>query len=99
MNTTPHNTRKTDKEQAPELDETWFSEAKQGTAHLPKDAIAAIGAQQAAKRGRPPSDTPIKKPVKIRLDADLLLHLRESGAGWQTRVNQALHDLVDEGKL
>ena len=32
----------------------------------------------------------VKVAVKIRLDADLLTALRESGAGWQTRINEIL---------
>lgn len=41
------------------------------------------------RRGRPRSDSP-KKQVTIRLDADLLEGLRATGAGWQTRINDAL---------
>ena len=33
---------------------------------------------------------PIKKPVTIRLDADVLAWLRAGGSGYQTRVNQTL---------
>ena len=45
-----------------------------------------------ARRGRPPGSKAdvTKTPVKIRLDPDLLAALRESGRGWQTRVNDAL---------
>ncbi len=41
------------------------------------------------RRGRPKSDSP-KKQVTIRLDADVLEGLRATGAGWQTRINDAL---------
>jgi len=37
--------------------------------------------------------------VAIRLDRDLLETLRAGGAGWQTRVNDALRELVAKGKL
>ena len=30
------------------------------------------------------------KPVKLRLDADVLAALRASGDGWQTRINETL---------
>jgi uncharacterized protein (DUF4415 family) len=40
-------------------------------------------------RGRPKSVSP-KKPVKLRLDADVLEALRASGDGWQTRINDSL---------
>ena len=33
---------------------------------------------------------PVKKPVTIRLDADVLAWLRSGGKGYQTRVNDTL---------
>ncbi len=43
-----------------------------------------------AKRGRGPQKAPVKTPVSIRLDADLVDHYRRGGPGWQVRVNAAL---------
>jgi uncharacterized protein (DUF4415 family) len=40
-------------------------------------------------RGRPPSETP-KEQVTLRIDREVLDHFRESGSGWQTRLNAAL---------
>lgn len=37
---------------------------------------------------------PIKVPVSIRLDADLLQALRASGRGWQSRINTWLRDTL-----
>jgi uncharacterized protein (DUF4415 family) len=37
--------------------------------------------------------------VSMRLDPDLVAHLRSSGKGWQTKVNAALRSLVQEGRL
>jgi len=51
-----------------------------------------------SKRGRPKSDAP-KVAVKIRLDAWAVERLRESGPGWQTRVNAALGLLLKKGRL
>ena len=39
--------------------------------------------------GRPKIDAP-KPQVTIRLDADLLERLRETGPGWQRRLNDAV---------
>jgi uncharacterized protein (DUF4415 family) len=39
--------------------------------------------------GRPPSAAP-KQAIKLRLDADVLAHFRETGPGWQTRINETL---------
>jgi uncharacterized protein (DUF4415 family) len=46
------------------------------------------------RRGRPKADTP-KRQVTLRLDADVIDRLRASGAGWQTRLNQALRDWLE----
>lgn len=45
--------------------------------------------ERVIRRGRPPSATP-KQAVKLRLDADVVAHFRETGPGWQTRINDAL---------
>ena len=39
--------------------------------------------------GRPKLDSP-KRAVNLRLDADIVDAFRASGAGWQTRINEAL---------
>ncbi len=51
------------------------------------DALPA--SLQAKLRGRPKAIV-TKEPVKIRLDADVLLALRASGDGWQTRINDSI---------
>ncbi|MFZ4624113.1 MAG: BrnA antitoxin family protein [Rhodoferax sp.] len=63
-------------------------EAKAGVfaaVHTPEQIIAR-------RRGRPAGSVQAvtKVPVKIRLDADVLLALRASGDGWQTRINDTL---------
>jgi len=67
-----------DPDDAPELTEEWFASAD-----------LYEGGKLIRKGGRPKSETP-KKPVNIRLDADLVAHYRATGPGWQTRVNDAL---------
>ena len=44
------------------------------------------------RTGRPRATTPLKVPTTIRFDADVLAALKESGKGWQTRVNEAVRD-------
>jgi uncharacterized protein (DUF4415 family) len=41
------------------------------------------------RRGRPKLDSP-KEAIKLRLDADVLEAYRETGDGWQTRINADL---------
>lgn len=50
-------------------------------------------AEHAAKRKRGergPQRAPTKKPVTIRIDRDVLDRYKASGAGWQSRMNEAL---------
>ena len=37
---------------------------------------------------------PVKHPVTIRLDADVLAWLRASGPGYQTKINQLLRNAM-----
>ena len=39
---------------------------------------------------------PVKKPVTLRLDADILAWFRRGGRGYQTRINQALRKVMME---
>jgi uncharacterized protein (DUF4415 family) len=39
---------------------------------------------------------PIKKPVTLRLDADVLAWFKKQGRGYQTRINRALRKVVEE---
>jgi uncharacterized protein (DUF4415 family) len=39
---------------------------------------------------------PIKKPVTLRLDADVLAWFKRQGRGYQTRINRALRKVVEE---
>jgi len=42
---------------------------------------------------------PIKRPVTLRLDADVLAWFQRQGRGYQTRINRALRKLMmDERK-
>jgi uncharacterized protein (DUF4415 family) len=55
-------------------------------------------AQLRPMRGRPPVD--IKRPMlSMRVDPDVLEHLRASGKGWQTKVNALLRQAVEQGKV
>jgi uncharacterized protein (DUF4415 family) len=41
---------------------------------------------------------PIKKPVTLRLDADVIAWFKKSGRGYQTRINRALRKMM-EGEM
>jgi len=39
---------------------------------------------------------PLKKPVTLRLDADVLAWFKKRGRGYQTRINRALRKVMAE---
>jgi uncharacterized protein (DUF4415 family) len=41
---------------------------------------------------------PIKKPVTLRLDADVLAWFQAEGRGYQTRINRALRTVMRSEK-
>lgn len=57
---------------------------------LSKEEMLA-GMAAAKKRGRP-AGRGSKEQVAIRFDRDVLAAFRAGGAGWQTRMNDALKD-------
>ena len=76
----------------PEATKEWFARARPARDVLPElvgDATAKD--MLAPKRGRPPLGQ-TKEHVNMRLDSDILQSFRASGAGWQTRLNNALRD-------
>ena len=57
------------------------------------DALAvALEERQARRRGRPVGSD--KEQVSLRVDKDVLERFRADGAGWQTRMNEALRASV-----
>jgi uncharacterized protein (DUF4415 family) len=73
----------------PEWKERDFAKAKPASEVLPPEVIA----QFKNTGGRPRSENP-KEAVKLRIDADVLAKFRESGPGWQTRINGILRAAV-----
>ena len=77
---------------APEATQAWFAKARPASEVLPELlGDAAAKAMLKPKRGRPALETP-KEHVNIRLDADIVGAFKDSGAGWQTRLNNALRE-------
>jgi uncharacterized protein (DUF4415 family) len=54
--------------------------------------------QAERRRGRPRSAVH-KKPVTVRLDAEIVQFFQASGPGWQTRMNTALVEYVKRHRL
>jgi uncharacterized protein (DUF4415 family) len=75
----------TDPDDAPELGEDFFARAELREG----EQVLRPGVGMLTRRGRPKLDHP-KRMVSIRLDDDLVDRLRNSGPGWQGRVNAIL---------
>ena len=76
----------------PELDAAFFARARPAREVLPAELVALLPKRSRGQRG--PQAAPVKTPVKIRLDADVLEALKATGDGWQTRINDALRALL-----
>ena len=74
--------------EVPELTDDWFARAQPHEGGKP------------VQRGRPRIENP-KQAVNLRLSQRVLGRFRQSGPGWQTRINAALEEWLDEnpGKL
>lgn len=72
-----HRIRKAEYDDAPELTDEML------------DSAEIRDGDRIIKRGRPPLDNP-KEAVKLRLDPDILAAYRNTGPGWQTRINADL---------
>lgn len=74
-----------DFEDNPEWTDEDFARAKPAAEVLPPEVIAAFG----KKRGRPKAEA-AKVAVKLRVAPDVLAAYKAAGAGWQTRMHEAL---------
>jgi uncharacterized protein (DUF4415 family) len=82
---------------ARELTHVWASQAKPAQEALPANVYEALMAKK-RPRGRPKAEA-TKVFTAIRLDADLLGAFKATGKGWQTRVNSALRQYIQEHPL
>ncbi|MEQ1705905.1 MAG: BrnA antitoxin family protein [Rickettsiales bacterium] len=80
----------------PLTDSEWESMGKvmHGIDALPKDAQVAIRKMM----GRPRSEKP-KKVISFRFDTDIISHLKDCVAGYNTRVENILREAIKQGKL
>ena len=70
----------------PELTEEDFARMRPAQEVLPPDLYASLTRN---KGGRPKSEV-TKVPITLRIDPDTLAAYKATGAGWQTRMNEAL---------
>ncbi len=82
-------------EDIPEWTEADYARARPMKEMFP-DIIEAFERMRGA---RGPQKSPVKERVGMRLDADIVRHFRDTGPGWQSRVNDVLRaHLASKGK-
>ena len=81
-----------DEDDTPEFTDEVMARARPAREVLSADVMAAFK----NKGGRPKAETP-KVPVSLRLDQDVVDAWKATGAGWQTRINDALRQVVIPG--
>ena len=63
-------------------------------------AVTAYWEQSTIKRGRGRPAVAVKRPtLNMRVDADVLQAFKETGPGWQTRINELLRAAVASGRV
>src|SRR5436853_4908394 len=72
-----HRITKAEYDEAPELTEEMLARAE------------IRHGDKIIRRGRPPLENP-KEAIKLRLDRDVVAAYRNTGIGWQTRINADL---------
>lgn len=81
-----------DPDDAPALTDEFF---KQGIWKIGEHTVTRKEGQAAMRvalrRGRPKAETR-KLALTVRYDADVIAAFRATGAGWQTRMNEALRE-------
>ena len=79
-----------DKDEAPSLDEAFFDHARVRVGgKVVREATGSF-----SRRGRPPKGTARKVQQSLRLSPEVLSFFRETGDGWQTRIDDVLMEHV-----
>jgi uncharacterized protein (DUF4415 family) len=66
-----------------------------------REGLAAAGSAGKSKRLRLPLEVafefyrPLKKPITVRIDADVLAWFKKDGRRYQTRINAALRKVME----
>ena len=98
MNENKRSTVWVDPDDAPELSTADLAKA---TYHVDGREVSREAFRESLRKrppGRPPVE--VKRPMlSMRVDIEVLAHLRASGKGWQTRVNALLKEAVKQGRL
>ncbi len=76
----------------PELDAQWFARARPAADVLPPKLYAELLAMNRRAGVRGAQKAPTKQATTIRLSPEVMAAFKATGAGWQTRIDEALKD-------
>jgi uncharacterized protein (DUF4415 family) len=79
----------------PEWTEEDFQQSRPAGELLPELVGPQAASEMLKSRGRPKAAV-TKTHVNIRLDADVLEAFKATGRGWQTRINSALREWLED---
>lgn len=72
----------------PEMTDSELENVRPAKEVLPAELFEAMK-EQSVSRGRPALENP-KRQITLRVDEDVIARFRQSGKGWQSRINEAL---------
>ena len=64
-------------------------------AHAMRFSDLPNGMQEKLRRVRGPQKSPTKELISLRVSRDVLGRFRETGEGWQTRMDEALREWIE----
>src|SRR5262245_45112263 len=79
----------------PEWTKGMFEAAQPAYVALPKILGEKMAGELLRSRGRPRKTKP-KVSTTLRLDPDIVKRFRKGGPGWQTRINAALREWMEQ---
>lgn len=79
----------------PEWSQADVARARPASKVLPRIFSAETSGRLLRPRGRPRAALP-KERINIRLSHDVIAHFKAEGEGWQTRIDAALRQFIQE---
>ncbi len=78
--------------ESPELTDEEIASLRPAREALSRELYAALTKRKPGQRG--PQKAPTKEMLTLRIDRDVVAAFRESGPGWQARINDTLRAAI-----
>jgi uncharacterized protein (DUF4415 family) len=82
-----------------DIDDFEWTEAELKSSKKINSLPKALQLKLAARKTRGPQTTPTKVSTTIRLSSDVIASFKATGAGWQTKIDHALKQWLEEHTL